>query len=565
MKLLPLVVGLVAGGLAGWWTGGAPPAAKGPEVAGPNPSASKVRVNVIPPEVQARVKQVRQARGPAERLRQVVILATNLPLADFPRWFEGNYLEFLDGGTEGVFYQILSERWLQAEPVAGARWMLEHDKGDQANAVRAWVRVDESAAVAFVKTLPGARRQQLAGALILAVGDRSVPDALGLLDELRSPAFYQGDLIGKLARQDREAVLDYAAATTGETRRSLLTEVAGAWLEQDLRWVVAMLQREGLGPETFGELANTTGYGSTGLTLLRQAAFLPDGWLEQLSRSERGLLTLGCEIEWLSTRTGKPGLSKKVLQQIQLQAAATPWWYNDKRDAGLKLVEHGDWLPLAARAKIAETLALRWKDDPAAARKWVAGLDGELRAAGEKGLAKLQAEIARTEQAKRLQSPAEVIRALAEETTTGIPRAGADWNAAETADAVRLAGQLAPAKAARVLNSIQDDDDGLPRPVLGAILSRALAEPVPNDESREQQERERTRAACRLAAGWALTEPGRAAAWVETLPPGEARLWAAKNVALQWSHYSTAEARAWAAKLPEGERKAVLATLEKSP
>jgi hypothetical protein len=562
MKLLPLAQGLMAGGLVGWWTGGTRPAA--PEAPEPKPANSKLRFEVVSPEVRMQVQQVRQARSSAERLRLLVILATNLPQADFPRWFEGNYLGFLDNGQERMFYEILTARWLAADPAGGARWMLEHGKGSAGKAVAAWVRVDEAAAVALVKHLPATQRQSATTALILAVGKRSVPDALELLDELRAPSFYLGDLIGRLAQQDRDAVLEYAATTTGATRRMLLTEVAGAWLEQDLRWVVAMLQREGLGPETFEQLANTTGHGKTGLTLLRQAAFLPEGWLEQLSQSDRGLLTLGCEIDWLKMKTGKPGLSKKVLQTIQLQAAATPWWYNDKREAGIKLVEHGDWLPLKARAKIAETLALRWKDDPAAARQWADGLQGELRAAAEKGLTQMRAEMSRDQQAKRLKSPADVMRALEDEATAGLPRGGVDWNAAETSDAIRLAGRLAPETAARFLGSIQDDADGLPRPVLGAILSQALSVPVTADDHREMAERERTRAACRLAAGWAIDEPRQAANWVETLPEGEARLWAAKNVALQWAQYSTAEARAWAAKLPEAERKAVLGMLERS-
>lgn len=565
MKLLPLAVGLVLGGLVGWWTGGTPAAPKAPATAGPTPSNSKTRFTAISPEVRSRVQQVRQAHTAAERLQQVVILATNLPLADFPRWFEGNYLEFLDAGAEDVFYQILTERWLAAEPARSARWMLENDKGSAGKAVAAWVRVDEAAAVAFLRHLPAARRQELAAALIAAVGKRSVPDALELLNEWRSSSLQLGDLIDKLAKQDRDAVMEYADAATGDARRGLLTAVAGAWLEQDLRWVVAMLQREELGPETLEQLANTTGYGSTGLTVLKQAAFLPADWLEQLSQRDHGLLTLGCELDWLNMKTGKPGLSKKILQQFQLQAAATPWWNNDKRQAGLKLVEQGDWLPLGARAKIAETLVLRWQDDPAAARQWVAGLPDDLRAAGERGLKQLEAEMARTQQAKQLKSPAAVMRTLADGTASGLPRGEIEWNAAEITDAVRLVGNLAPDKVTRLLNSIQDDDDGLPRPVLGAILNQALSVPVTADSNRETLERERTRAACRLAAGWASTEPRQAAAWVATLPPGEARLWAAKNVALQWTQYASAEARAWAAKLPDTERKAVLGMLERVP
>jgi hypothetical protein len=188
----------------------------------------------------------------------------------------------------------------------------------------------------------------------------------------------------------------------------------------------------------------------------------------------------------------------------------------------------------------------------------VASLDGELREAGEKGLAQMQAEIARNQKAKQPTAPADLMRSLADETVTSLP-SNINWSPAETTDAIKLASQLAPDKAARVLPSIQSALFGeLPRPVLGAMVGRALEVPL---EAGSQAQRQQTRAACELAADWAINEPRQAADWVETLPTGEARLWAAKNVALQWSHYSTAEVQAWAKTLPEGERKAVLAVL----
>ncbi|MEO0016816.1 MAG: hypothetical protein RLZZ522_99 [Verrucomicrobiota bacterium] len=557
MKPLLLAVVMLAGGLAGWWTGGAPllPTA---EILHAN---RKLRVSELPPEVRLRVAQVRQARCPAERLRQAVILATQLPLADFSSWLAGDYLGFLDDGMEAVFEQIVIDRWLAADPAGGASWLLKNGQGSAEKAVAAWLRVDEPAVMAMVKSLPAATSEEAVSALIVAVGKRSVPEALDLLDELGPPALASREVVARLARLDREAVLDYAAATTGEQRRGLLTEVAGAWLEPDLRWVVAMLQREGLGPEVLEQLAQSSGHGSTGLTVLRQAAFIPLGWLETLSQRDHGQLTSGCEIEWLKLKTGKPGLPKAVLQKLQLQAAAAPFWHHDKRETGLKLVADGTWLPRPARVLIAENLAHLWQDDPAAASRWVASLEGDLRVAGERGLTSQRTAMAAAQQARQLTSPAEVMGALASATLTGFPRHDVEWDAAETADAVRLAERLAPAQVAGLLGAIENDHGSLPRPVLGAILSQAFAVPLVTGPGREGFERERVRAACRLAAGWAGTAPAQAAAWVETLPAGEARLWAAKNVARQWQYYSTAETRDWAAKLPEPERKAALALL----
>ncbi len=53
---------------------------------------------------------LRDAKTRADGLREVVIPASNLPIADIERWYQGNYVEFLDGQLESLFYAILNER-----------------------------------------------------------------------------------------------------------------------------------------------------------------------------------------------------------------------------------------------------------------------------------------------------------------------------------------------------------------------------------------------------------------------------------------------------------------------
>lgn len=560
MKLPVLSMVLVAGIAAGWWSASRGPVAGDGRGGGPDPLASKERVAAVPVEVRSRVRQVREARGGAARLREVVLLATNLPVVEMPAWFAGNYLEFLDDSAEDVFYQILTERWLEADPAGGARWMLEHEKGSVARAVASWVEADEAAAVAFVRGMPASRREEAASALVRAVGRRSVADALELLEQLR-PAEGSVQVVGELARMDREAVMARAAAAGGELRRNYLQVAAGAWMKEDMPWVVAMMEREGLGPEVFCELANTTGAGEVGRLVLRHAALLPPGWLERLAAGDGVSVTLGSEAEWLNVREGRAGLPKRLLEQFQLQAAAMPWWYNDMRETGRKLVEGGDWLPVVARVKIAETLVLRWADDPDAARAWVAGLDGEFKAAGEKAFARMIAERGKARQARVPTTPSEVVAGLAAGTLTKEPELAGGWNPAEVSDAVRMVGSMEAEAAGRILGTLRSDSTRLPRPVGAALLSQALSVPTSGGGD-DDQARQRMRVACEFAAEWAAESPRQAADWVTTLPAGDERLWAARNVALQWARYSVSEAREWASRLTESERRSVLAALD---
>jgi len=556
MKPMLLVAVMLAGALGGWLGGGKSQSPEETPAAPPRPSSSRPpRVSKVPAEVVERVRQVRLAGNRSERLRQVVILATNLPLEEFPLWYQGNFLEFLDGTIESVFYQILTERWLEAEPLVAARWMLENGKGSSGRALEVWVAEDREAAIRFVTELPVGKRAELLPGLILAVGRTSVPEALLLLEHWRTPELQTYRILPTLARQDRAALVSHAQGLRGAARTELIQAAAGAWLVDDLPWVVSLMQREGIGPELFGHLINTGEIGA-GRIFIEQAGALPDGWLESMQPDHLRLLCLGSEADWLALTGPRPGISAEVLQKIQIEAASTPWWYNDLRAPGLKLVESGDWLPMEARLKIAETLARRWKDDPEAARRWADSLGGELHAAAAKGLAAMEEELEASSRSST--SPDDVVRAF--QSGNNVKLSEMDWSAAQTAQAVRAANAMPPGTAVDLLPTMGLRH--LPKPVAAAVLERALAAPEDHVHGPSSNNQTRYKATYEFAAAWAAEEPASAAAWVESLPPGEARLWAAKNVALQWDLHSTAEVRTWANKLPPAERDAVLGVLK---
>lgn len=60
-----------------------------------------------------------------------------------------------------------------------------------------------------------------------------------------------------------------------------------------------------------------------------------------------------------------------------------------------------------------------------------------------------------------------------------------------------------------------------------------------------------------FATQWAAEDPAAASDWVRSLPAGDARLWAQKNLAAVWSEYDPEEAERWVGSLPAAERKEV--------
>jgi hypothetical protein len=557
MKPVRILAVMLAGALGGWLSGS-------PQVEEANPppltrstsSSRPPRVSNVPAEVLERVRLLRLAADRSERLRQAVILATNLPLQEFPLWYQGNFLSFLDDGIESIFYQILTERWLEAEPLVAARWMLENGKGSSNRALSVWAARDQEAAIGFVAALPAEKRAELLPGLIQAVGRTSVSEALLLLEQWRPPSLYATHLLRDLARQDRAAMVSHAQNLNGEARTELLQAAAAAWIKDDLPWVVSLMQREGIEPGMFVHLISKSLDSAEGRIFIEQAGALPEGWLESMQPDHLRQLVISNAADWLALTGPRPGISAEVLRTIQIEAASSPRWYNELRATGLKLVESGDWLPMEARLKIAETLSFLWKDAPEAARRWVDSLDGELQAAAANGLAAMEKELESSSRASK--SPDEVVHAL--QSGTHVSFYGNDWSAAQMAQAVQAANAILPATA---VNLLSKGVDHLPKPLATAIIGRALA--APEDHAHDPSSitsRLRYDATWTFAAAWAAEEPASAAAWVESLPAGEVRLWAAKNVALQWQQYSTAEVHAWAAKLPQAERDAISSLLK---
>jgi hypothetical protein len=56
---------------------------------------------------------------------------------------------------------------------------------------------------------------------------------------------------------------------------------------------------------------------------------------------------------------------------------------------------------------------------------------------------------------------------------------------------------------------------------------------------------------------WAKSDPTAAGEWTRTLPPGDPKLWAMRNLAAAWTRYDPAAAKQWVASLPAGDREQV--------
>ena len=99
--------------------------------------------------------------------------------------------------------------------------------------------------------------------------------------------------------------------------------------------------------------------------------------------------------------------------------------------------------------------------------------------------------------------------------------------------------------------------------VTAPIRSEALSHLVASGSNGGLSERQFLQRVSETAARWGRADPEAAAEWVTSLPPGDAREWAARNVVREWAGHSEEEARGWVEGLPAaGERELLLRIVE---
>ncbi|WP_035608670.1 hypothetical protein [Haloferula sp. BvORR071] len=543
MKSLHAVF-LVAAGVA---LGTAFPVPRPKPVDAPGPAGGKSAktfraASRIPDSIRREINSIRAIKDREGRMRETMRLASTLPIADLQRWYEGNYLEFLDSDTEGLFYMIVEERWMAADPATFARYKIDSKQSNPDPALAAWLKADEAAAMTYINSLDPAHRQNLALSLTRVISKTDLPRALELLDEVlaskSSDTYRARELLGSFATQDREAVLAHIKDWKGSDREWAVKAVGNAWLEKDFAWTVGFLQAEGKGAGTIKDLFNQDGWGKPAKLLTANASSLPDGWMDELAAS--GSLDIGCGDEWMAMRGPVPGISAEALAKIQLDAAAGGFWDNEKLESGKRFVEEGDWLPLATRAKLAAAILNTWRDGLPAAEAWVASLDEEVRGEAEAKLAEMRKKKTNADIKPLVDRPGEFIKALTADSARNLSDGLAAWSAPQVAEAVAAAKTLDSARAAEILEKGSPDYLRLP-PAVKASLAQAAGEDWSGPQAMKGY--------CQIVSQWAEQDPAAAAKWVEALPAGEQRDWAAKNVVLRWSSYSPAAAKAWEAKL----------------
>ena len=512
-----------------------------------------------PASVRSRLAAVRAARSAAERTLATVALAEALSESEIRAWLDGAWFDLRDGSDLTVFTRILERRWLAADPEGYLHWCCKRDSGKASEILASWADDDPQRVLAFFKNHPDDALE------LQALGDiaRKHPAlALERLLEIASAKFPDNTLINsgfyeKVFRELARSAPEALEAALDSVPKSLRTTAEVALIGQrmltsfpeelhklcqrpdgQLLFSYVLNHPEGIGEKMLGELAN-----------------LPPEWRRTVVLCSYTMIGDSDPEKWCGVDL--PGMGFTAPQTNEIRGAALSLLAIKRPQLAFELMDRLE-LPDDHHYHVIEVALMR--ANPGQAESLVDLLDS---AADRESAREILDSIARRKAEASapvvVPTPAEWLEKIITPTvdTEGYPHTSMpdQWDQEQIAS---LSGQfnalpeehkMEVAQALLDVSHLYQPNDTA---FIGDVLRYAVTRPDLTNNNRHATDR--TQQLCQFAVDWATADPAAASQWVLTLPDGDAKSWALRNVANTWAQYDPKEAGQWVKSLPAAAR-----------
>ena len=563
---LLLVGSLAAGILLGWLGGGTSPEAGAtgglPSKAPPRPLGKWDRSHV-PVGVRSRLQGIMDGSQGQERMRAMIGLANSVPVEEIETWLDNFYLDTSDAWIDKVCTEILHTRLFEAHPDRFMERCLRLGQVHTEEFMARWTQSDPEAAEAFIEGLSDPKEKTKLTSVLIGELARLQPlRAMDLItqlgDDLKATRGFS-NTFAALAKTHRAELLETLRGWPPDVAKQALEQVAAQHSREDLEGALKWMEGEERGRDLFFSVCQLNR--AIAPDLIEMAAELPEGWLNSaLSRSWYAL-SRDDPMMWMGVDAESLRVTPGMLDQLQRLAIGQLQVTAENRAEVMALLDEGAGYDVRTRQAAVESIAGGWMaEDRESAEQWVEGLEDEkLR---EAGLARLNRE----EQSWEDPPPpaGDLLRHLAGENLAQggrlYTRQIRNWTANDLAEA-RASFREMPAEVRDRASRFMIDQANWQ--VAAPIRSEALSHLVVSGSNGGLSERQFLGRVSETAAQWGRSDPAAAAQWVTSLPEGDAREWAARNVVREWAGHSEQEARSWVEGLNRGaERTLLLEVLE---
>ncbi|MEO5713258.1 MAG: hypothetical protein ABIT37_07195 [Luteolibacter sp.] len=558
------VIGFLATAALGWKLAGQPP----PPAVSREEKATKsqkrptraVRRSDPPTAAQQRMAGIRAITSPVERMRATIEMANTMPVSEIEAWLEGRWFDTGGGFDLSLFNKILKERWSREDPEGLVLWNMKN--GGNANAILAeWAKNEPQRVIDFFKAHPN---PQLQIDTLTALVKTNPSLALQGLQEMAATGsalgnqteYYIDSLLQELTKSSPaalEAVLDsLPPAMKLKAESALIGQKLSVSFNKEFQ---KLLDR----PDGLKIFQNLRGVKGLGDKLLENLATLPPAWRTSLASNFYNLIDDSNSKKWFSTDLAAAGFTPEEMKNIRSYALSRLG--NRQPEEALKLMA-GSSLGAEEKESVLGNIFGRLSDEPEKAAKLLALLTSpEDRQAAQKTIDSNGGNTRITQVEKPREWLEKVSSFTSRESIYLNPYLSMikGWDQekiTELTTQFRAMPDDKKQQIAQVIAQAQVGNREVSNPTLqGEAIRYLLTNPVAPAEGKETNRTENpVRQTSQFAVGWAKSDPTAASAWVQTLPSGDAKLWAQKNLAANWNQYDPQATEQWLKTLSASER-----------
>jgi len=512
-----------------------------------------------------KLSKIRRFDSPENRLRQIIALASSIPINEIKDWQHASALDSFDSELKSLFRSITCDRWFEASPREFLLWENHSGHGNLAHYLTRWATQDLEATTAFISDTPlSFTKEHLFNTLVGNLLKDHPSLAFVLAREQIGRSIDDRSSIEQifrlLAEHDLDKMISFCETFPSEITDSTHPIIVGNLLKTDFAQAIAYLRKNEHRPEILLESKYTTGKEKFADLLIANHRQLPEGWLEKILAGNTVVLRSPKSLDWLESDPAQLGLSEETFSEF-FQIHSSIDFGPENRPRVMALLNRED-LPLKNRKRLLLEQARKWpSQDPGGLANWLGELASpDLVPIAENALTNHQRKAAPVRTSKPTSPPPALLSVL----KSSHFRNSTSWSSDKTQSTISAFQNLAPEDQRNTYLNLKSiiRHSNTNRPFTAEVIATIANQPPPEKIYAQNQE---IHATSIFATRWAVDDPAEAAAWVTQLPPGPHRLWAVKNVARTWKNYSPQEAQAWLENLPQTEQVEIQSFLENQP
>lgn len=557
--------GFIAAGIVGWSLGGgsvspAPSSARPLAQARKNERPARPsRLSAAASAAGARLAPVRGAATPEARMRATIDLANSLPVSEFGTWMEGGYFNLRGGAELTLFTKILMERWMKEDPEGLVEWSLKNDTYQSHELLSKWSEKEPQRAIAFFKSHPHAE-QEMSMLQSLA---KSHPDlALRRFLEITATGVSSGNssrayrFMQALAESSPAALEASLASLPPVLRSQAETALSGRRLVSSFATEIRALWELPNGWKIFEENAGQNSKMAAGV--FDELANLPPAWRSSLTSNSYYFIDESTAEKWLNADLTSYGFTPE--QEKSLKRNALGQMDRGKPEEIFKRMAEMDLDDDGRRNLISNVFAFQ-SQNPEKAEALVALLGSE----ADRDLARSIIKDRTIDQDESTpDKPEEWLERLGDldpknSNPYSLMSAIQNWDPVKLSELKSKFNGMPDDKKQTVAQIITNNDSVSTRgsEIHGMALHYLVSHPVELPEDQRNSGKDIIAASSGYVVHLALDNPDAATEWIRTLPAGDAKSWAEKNLATNWAQYDPKAVEQWLKTLPVSSREEV--------